>query len=322
MPGRNAWYEFPVASGVFQRVGACAVAAAVVFAPRLAQAGREEVPALMRQLVTGTIGEQNRAIDRLKYLGPDVSGPSLRLMLASEDPQDRLAATSALVVVHYRGAQAALESVLTRDEDWEVRRNAVNALAGIRATHATPLIAKALQKDAQAKVRKACVSALSTLGGGTSALAAAAVHDDTLEIRLAALDALSHSMDRSVAPTVRPLLGDSSGLLRFAAARTLAWQGDAAAKKFLTEALNSKDSESIRRGVTALSDVPSEWAADLLAHAADGSDELAACDAAAALARRTDARGTKKLLEIANAGGATADRAQQWLTRLGQGKTP
>jgi HEAT repeat protein len=277
--------------------------------------GADELPGLLRALVSGSVGESNHAIDRLRYLGPGVAGPPLRALLTTGDERAREAASSALVAIHDKGSAEALEHAL-KDEDWEVRRNAVNALANLKARHATHAIEDMLKSDEQVRVRKACVPALAALNGSTTVLAGAAVGDAALEVRLAALDALAHAMDRHVAGKLRPLLDDTSSLIRFAAARALAWQDDKAARKFLTEALDSGDPEQAHRAVTALSDVPSTWAVDLLAHMLEGDDEQVGCDAAAALARREDPRGAHYLLKVATSGGPQAQKAQSWLDQL------
>jgi HEAT repeat protein len=295
--------------------------AAITVAPRPARAIPEEsLPQLLHDLVAGTPGQSDRAVEGLRYLGPEVAGPPLRSLLTSQSEHEREVASGALVVIHDRGATHVLEQSLA-DEDWEVRRNSVNALVGVKDRRAIRLIADTLKKDIQVRVRKSCVTALDKLGGAPDALASASTSDPALEVRLAALDALAHSMDRHVAPHLKPLLEDSSSLVRFAAARSLAWQGDRGARKFLTKAIDSTDAEEIRRGVTALSDVPTGWAVDLLAHALESSDEHAATDAAAALARRQDPRGSHFLVKVATSGGPEAQHAQSWLDRLGPPQT-
>jgi HEAT repeat protein len=270
---------------------------------------------LLQQLVHGSLGESNRAIDRLRFLGPSVAGPALQNLLESNDSDARVAASGALVVIHYRGAEHALENALAHDDDWEIRRNAVNALAALHDRRASRLMAQALRTDTQPRVRKACATALATLGGSDAALVTGA-SDANIEVRLAALDGLAHSMDRHIAPRLRPLLTDSSGLVRFAAARALAWSNDTAGRRFLTEAVGSSEPEFIRRGVTALSDVPHGWATELLVHTLDSADGEAAVNAGAALARRKDVRGTRYLMKVASSGGPEASKAQEWLDRI------
>jgi len=284
--------------------------------------GEDEVPALLSRLVRGSPGESSRALDRLRYLGVAVTAPSLRVLLASPSARERLAASSAYVVIHDPGATSLLEQVLTTDADWEVRRNAVNALAGLRARNAKRLIEHTLLHDPQERVRKSCISALSTLGGAGAALAASSATDTSLEVRLVALDALAHSLDPSVGPRLRPLLQDPSALVRFAAARALSWTGDPAGRRYLEKALASNDPEEVRHAATAISDVPKSWAVELLVHTLDGPDGEVACNSAAALARRQDERGTRYLLKVASSAGPQAQQARTWLDRIGVVETP
>jgi HEAT repeat protein len=280
---------------------------------RPAWAGAEEVPGLIRALVHGSPGESSRAISRLQFLGPSVAGPPLRLLLVSENEDERVAASDALASVHDLGAMSQLEHAVLVDEDWEVRRNAVQALGALHSRHPKHLLELKLHSDPQERVRKACVVALADIGGGGPALAQAAASDSDLEIRLEALDRLARAKDRSVAGRLRELLHDSSFFVRFAAARALAWQNDAAAKKFLTTAIASDDPEQVGKGVSALADVPASWAADLLARTLDGRDASNACNAAAALAKRKDDRGTQFLLKLAASEGPAQEQASSWL---------
>ena len=291
--------------------------AAVVLSARGASAGPEEVPGLIQLLITGSVGEQNHAIQRLQFLGPDVAGPPLRRLLMSEDPKELIAATDALGVVRYPPATPLLERLVLIADDWEVRRNAVRALGTIHAQHARKLISRTLRTDKQPRVRKACVQALAQIGGANRAVAEAAVKDDDLEVRMEALDVLAKARDRSVASVLWPLLKDSSELVRYATARSLAWQNDLHARWVLTKAIATCDPEQMNRAVTALTDVPYSWAADLLAKVLGVADTRVGCAAAAALVRRKDDRGKAYLIKLAASGGPDAERAESWLDTFG-----
>jgi HEAT repeat protein len=239
------------------------------------------------------------------------------MLLVSPNEEDRVAASDALASVHDLGAMSQLEHVLLIDEDWEVRRNAVQALGALHSHHPKHLLELKLHSDPHERVRKACVVALADIGGGGAALAQTAVSDTDLEVRLEALDRLARAKDRSVAGRLRALLSDSSYFVRYAAARALAWQDDPVAKRFLTTAITSNDPEQTGKAVSALADVPLGWAAELLARTLDGKDISTACNAAAALAKRKDDRGTQFLLRLANTDDPGAEQASSWLDRLG-----
>lgn len=256
-----------------------------------------ELAALLATLVRGSPGEASRAAERLRYLGPSRAGPALRTLLASDDVRTRVAASAALVIVRDPRSAAALAGRLV-DDEWEVRRNAADALSALRARSSVSALEKCVLEDRHARVRRSCVRALGEIGGGARALARCAGHDGELELRLAALDALAKRMDRGAAPALRPLLRDGSGLVRFAAARALAWMGDAAGRSFLAAEAVSADPEHSRRAVQVLADVPKSWALDQLARALASTDLPTRHAAAVGLAKRGDARGGRQLARL------------------------
>lgn len=275
----------------------------------------DEVARLLRDLLSGGSAAQ-AATERLRFLGPDRAGPPLRALLNGDSVPARIAASAALALVRDPGSTASLVEHLS-DEDWEVRRNCANALGVLKARSAGKGLVKALDGDPQTRVRKAAALALGEVGGAAGSLGRAAKADRELEVRLAALDALARSMDPSANPAVRPLLRDASGFVRFAAARALAWTGDASARAFLSSELSAPEAESRQRAITVLSDVPRSWAGDLLARALDTEDADSADAAAQALARRGDRRGIGHLARVEAEGGARGTKAGAALDGLG-----
>jgi HEAT repeat protein len=276
-----------------------------------------EVGALVAALTRGSGGEVNRAAERLRYLGPGRSGPALRQLLSSDDAHERVVASAALVLVRDPRAAEPLIAHLG-DEAWEVRRNVADALAALRARSATKRLETCVLEEKHVRVRKACVRALGEIGTGARALARCGARDGELEVRLAALDALARLMDPSVAPLLRPLLTDGSGFVRFGAARALAWQGDAAARRFLEVEVAAADPERSRRAAQVLADVPKAWALDLLARALASLDADTRHAAALALAGRDDVRGRRHLARLALHGeGEELSRAVRACDELG-----
>lgn len=283
-------------------------------AARVAAAGEDDLGTLIADLLSGTGKRADRAIERLRYLGPDRAGPPLRTLLQSPDTAARIAASAALVLVRDPAAAPALAQALS-DEDWEVRRNAAQALASVRARHQARALEGPLARDPNLRVRKACATALGDLGAGGPALARAAVRDASLEVRLLALDALAKGMDAKNAVQIRPLLKDGSGLVRFGTARALAWMGDGAARPFLDGAVRG-DPENARRAVTVLGDVPKPWAVELLVVALAG-EETVRFAAAEALARRGDRRAIPVLVAVSRGHHEGSQRASAALDALG-----
>ena len=257
----------------------------------------DEVPQLIARVMAGPSVDADRAAQRLSYLGADRAGPSLRALLASPDPHARLAGSSALVIVRDPRAASMLQHIL-EDEDWETRRNAATALGGIKARSATPALEKRLRTDPKDKVRMACVKALLAIDAGGNGLAAASVSDASFEVRLAALDALTHLKDRSSHTRIRPLLKDDSELIRFTAARTLAWQNDTAGRQFIEKSFASSDADQARRALTVATDVPASWVMSLFEKGLSHPDPAVRCAAAVALAKRKDIRGRRYLARV------------------------
>ncbi len=273
---------------------------------------RDDLDTLLSQVAAGPGAVREHAIDRLAYLGPHQAGPGLIVLLQSPSESARVGASEALVVVRVPMAAVALRAALA-DEDWEVRRNAAQALGALASPGAGRRLAKALLHDAEVQVRLACAAALARTGGGGWALARAAARDPSLEVRLTALDALAHRPAPSQAPHLWPLLADRTGLVRFAAARALAWSGDRRGRAFLARALFGRDSDDRARAVTVLADSPTRWARDQLAHALATKDIALA--AASALATRGDRRGIVALVRMSE-GGPEASAALAKLDEL------
>lgn len=292
-----------------------ALVAAGLWLPAAAPArASDDLATLLVQVAAGPGRDRDHAIERLKFLGPATAGPPLCTLLAAGDARARVGASAALAVLADPGSVAALEHAIG-DEDWEVRRNAAGALGALGKKSSARRLAHALLTDANARVRKACALALAVVGGGGPALARAAAKDHDLEVRLASLDALARQMDRSSLSAVRPLLADGSGLVRFAAARALAWAGDGGGKAFLARAVDSGDEDQQRRAVTVLADCPKRWALDLLAKATLAPP--VALPAASALAARADRRGMRALARLALSGEGDAAAASRQLDLLG-----
>lgn len=275
----------------------------------------DEVAVLVQQVVRGGPGEA-RAVERLRFLGPERSGPALRALLVNGGKRERIAAASALAVVRDPGSAPALIKAL-EDEDWPVRRSAAQALGAMRHRAATKALETRLGTDPNTRVRKACADALGRIGTGSGGLAKAALGDADLEVRLLALDLLASRADAKVARRLRPLLDDPSALVQFAAARSLAWAGDASARSFLLRQVSANEAESARRAVTAVADVPRSWAVDLLAGALEHADAEVRFEAAVALTRRDDERGIRPLVRTAGGVGDEAVRARSMLEQLG-----
>lgn len=285
-----------------------------------AQAARtDNVNELVQQVLGGPSVAADRAAERLRFLGPDKAGPALRIHLMSPDQRTRAAVTSALVIVRDPGSVKLLQKLVVEDEFWEVRRNAANGLGAMKAKGATSALEKALRTDSKTVVRSACIRALDKIGGGAGALADAVVKESELELRLAALDAIAHQKNKSVRGKLRPLMSDSSELIRFASARALAWQDDAEARKFLEKAVSATESDVARRAITASSDVPSAWAVKLFERGMSHTDLGVQVAAAQELAKRKDARGTRFLAKMSLLSGPEADAAKRALDSLGIG---
>lgn len=283
-------------------------------APRVSVA--DEVEEQLKLLLHGRPGQADQAIERLRYLGPGRAGAALRGLLKSPSTQARIRASDALVRVVDPGSAAALAEALATDEDWEVRRNSADALGALVAKSQRKALETALRVDTNRRVRKSSALALGRVGSAGKALTRAAAVDPDLEVRLAALDALSRAFDRAAVAPARKLLTDPSSMVQFGAARALAWNGDAAGRKFLEQALASDDEEGARRSVVVLADLPKPWASDLLLAASSRDSELG-FEAARALARRDDERGLRALVRIELGDGELAAAASAALDELG-----
>jgi len=290
----------------------------------LCAASADDPEVLVRDIVAGPGLRADRAAERLRFLGPERAGPLLRPLLSNPQARVREAASAALVVVRDRASEPALRLCLD-DEDWEVRRNCAQALGNLRSRPAGSALARHLEADSNVRVRKACATALGETGARGEALAKAARRDAELEVRLAALDALAKSPglresgSEKVDAMLQALLSDASEMVRFGAARALAWRGAAAGRTFLAGAVRGADGEKSRRAVSILADVPNPWAGELLAGASASPDADTRFEAARALARRGDARGRAALHAMAGERGASADavRARKALESLG-----
>lgn len=269
---------------------------------------------LIDELEHGPVSVQNHAIERLKFIGASRAGPHLRRMLDSPEPDVRVRASAALAVVADAGSLTDLEHAIG-DEDWEVRRNSADALRILRRRSSSRVLSARLRVEKHPLVRRACVRALGAIGGGGPALVNVAMHDVETESRLAALHEIAQQMDPKSAHAVRPLLSDATALVRFAAARSMAWCGDGAGLDFLSRELGSKDGDARRRAVTALSDCPKPRCVELLQRALDVAD--VAKPAAEALARRGDARGLEWLAKLAMGEAPEARWADRLLSELG-----
>lgn len=256
-----------------------------------------------------------RAIERLRYLGAERSGPKVRALLSNEDAAVRANASRALALLRDHRSAAALAGVLD-DSSWEVRRNAAEGLGALKATQYRGALELRLRNDTNRRVRKATAAALGGMGGSSKRLVECAARDPDLEVRLGALDALATGQAKEASGGLRRLLTDPASFVRFGAARALAWNGDAEGRRFLERELSSKDSESSQRALVVLSDVPKTWATDVLAKVAEGTSTLA-FDAAAALAKRTDTRGFAVLARMSLGAGDDARRAGRMLDELG-----
>lgn len=276
----------------------------------------EPVLPLITSLLKGG-AEGNRALERLRFIGPEKAGPPLRAMLETGDERTRIAVSSALILIRDPASAQALQKRLQEDSDWEVRQNSALALGELKHLPAAKTLSSRLISDPHRRVRRACAIALGKLGLQPRALLAAAGTDDSLEVQLAALDSLRH-MAKEVAPGLRKLLNDDSALLRFAAARALAYQKDAKAKEFL-EAQLVAEAESQRRAVTVLVDLEeNSWSTALLLKALECEDADARLDAATALARRGREEGVRGLLDFVNgAPGIRSRMAASTLAQLG-----
>jgi HEAT repeat protein len=285
--------------------------------PARAMPKTDDVSALIQQVLKGPSVAADRAAEKLRFLGPDKAGPPLRALMQSPDPHTRVAVSSALVIVRDPASVKLLQKAVTEDESWEVRRNAANGLGSLKAKSATPALEKALRSDSKTVVRTSCIRALKNIGGGAETLAEVSAKDASLELRRDALDALALQKNKSVRSKLRPLLTDSSELLRFATARALAWQDDPEGQKFLEKALASTEPSVAGRAITASSDVPTKWAVELFVKALSYPDLDVSLAAAKELARRKDERGTRHLVRVAMQRVPQAEAAQTTLDSLG-----
>lgn len=288
--------------------------ALLVFAAGNARA--DEVQQQIQVLIQGQRSQQTHAVERLRYLGAARSGPALRALLTHPMASVRIAVSDALVIVRDPSSAAALATALASDDDWEVRRNSADALGALGAKSQRSVLVTASQTDANRLVRKASVIALGKVGGAGAALAKCARSDSNFEVRLAALDALARGSDRKSMVSVRKLLEDRSTMIQFAAARALAWNGDAPGRAFLSRAIASESDEDAGRAVLILADLPKSWAADLLFEATKRPSE-SGVDAARALAKRGDKRGLRSLVAFSVVEGELGSAARSGLDELG-----
>lgn len=168
-------------------------------------------------------------------------------MLQSHDPVARAIAVEG--IGRKIGGRAAHDlRPLADDPDPRVRRAAVRALAAIGDARDTDKLV-ALAKDADAEVRAAALGALARgARGDHAALARAALADEHLGVRLAAVALLDASGDRA---TLASLLGGADLAVASHAARELARVTPAEAAAALERALASDD-WSIRAGALNL----------------------------------------------------------------------
>jgi len=280
-----------------------------------------EVTAVIERLENGNDGERSRAIERLRRIGLErISGPLVELVEHGGTRQ-RIVATEALVSLRDPGAARALERAL-EDGDWVVRRNAAQALGGLSGK-CPKRLANCAERDPNPRARRACVEAAGRRGGAAGSLAVAANTSTDLDTRLKALDGLAASMDLKAAANVRALLTDPIELVQFAAARSLAWSGDPAGRKFLSTHAAGADPERALRAVQLLRDVPRSWAADVLAERLVSKSPEVRRAAAIALEGRGDARGMRALKAWSEVdGGPDAAFALSELARLERRDSP
>lgn len=279
-------------------------------------ASADEVEQQIKVLLAGPGPHVTQAVERLRYLGAARSGPALRKLLVHPSADVRILASDALVRVVDVGSGRALAGVLRADSDWEVRRNAADALGAIAVKKHADVLGDALLTDVHKRVRKSAAIALGKLSQGAAALAKAAADDSDLEVRLAALDALVRKLDRTTTTALRALLRDSSSMIRFATARALAANGDAAGRSFLTQALMGDDDESASRAVLVIRDISGAWGAEQLANGIARSGEVG-FESAWALAQRADERGVRALVLLSEGEDELAFQAYNALNALG-----
>ena len=274
-------------------VGGC-LALLGLFVPGqgLGRPSDSEVETLVLTLRTGSEGESNRAVERLRYLQSPAASRRLRHMLADPEDRARTRAAWALGILRDREAAPALEQLLG-DPVPDVRIAAAQALGEIGARQAVAALVRALG-DPNRHVRVAAVRALGKLGDARSirALLKALTSDD-VQVRLLAASGLLAANDPKVAARLRERLAEepSSGV-RLVIARGLARRSDKTAVRYLVRALLTDADRTVRReAASALGLVKGEESRRALELALMDEDEDVRALAKASLKNRGEWKG-------------------------------
>lgn len=266
-------------------------------------------------LTVGSLGDRQRAIDRLARLGdPKAVTPLIEALGAAKEPQLRVKTAEALGQLRDRRAVDALIAA-SRAREPEVRVAAIASL-GLIGDHtaAEPLFVSA--RDEDRLVRDAAIGALAALGISVDRVAAD-LSAPNWQIRVAALSTLARLGDRSALPLIVAALKDPDPRVRSEAARTAGTLGDQRALDPLIKSLGDPASEVRIEATFALGSLKDARSIGPLTGLLNDRNPLVSLAAAESLARMRDPKATRVLIVSLSAEDSRVrSRAAQVLARV------
>lgn len=273
------------------RVSALLLAVVVAGAalPAGARPDEREAHGLVATIRSGSAGERNRAVERLRHLQSPVARRLLGDLLADRNPDARVNAAWALGILGDRSSVRPLVGALD-DPSPPVRLAAAQALGELRSAGAADALGRALD-DPERHVRLAAARALARIADARStAPLLKALRAADVEVRLPAAAALASRADRRARTALRERLkAEASSAVRFVIARGLAEQGERAGVTYLCRALSADPDRAVRRqAATVLGGARGAESRAALRRALQDEDAEVQTLARAALARRKE----------------------------------
>ena len=266
-------------------------------------------------LTAGSLGDRQRAIDRLARLGdPKAVTPLIEALGTAKEPQLKVRTAEALGQLRDRRAVDALISA-SRAPEPEVRVAAITSLGSI-GDHAAaePLFVSA--RDEDRLVRDAAIRSLAALGISVDRVAAD-LSAPNWQIRVAALSMLARLGDRSAVPLVVTALKDPDLRVRAEAARTAGAFGDQRALDPLIKALGDPAAEVRLEATFALGSIKDARSIGPLTGLLNDRDPQVSLAAAESLARMREPKATRVLIVSLSAEDSRVrSRAAQVLARV------
>lgn len=268
---------------------ALVVSLAAVATTAWARPDDAEVLALVGTIRTGSAGERNRAVERLRHLQSPTARRLLCEMLNDRSADSRANSAWALGIVHDAETTRPLMGALS-DPSAPVRIAAAQALGELRSAVSAEALGKTLD-DPERHVRLAAVRALARVADARAIPPLVrALRSPDVEVRLPAATSLGARLERRARGALRDRLKvDQSSAVRFVIARALATEHDRAGITYLCRALGSDPDRAVRRqAATVLGNVRGTDSRDALRRALGDEDPEVRALARAALERRQE----------------------------------